>query len=148
MAFGPAKLDGDVLAVDVAGLFQTNPKARNIVRKWLRRGAVEEPNYRQSALLRTRRERPRYGGAADKCECDEFPSPHGFAPRRGLHRVQREYHILDRESCRSSTRAGQASCPLWVISGHSCAVRRCLLYPQKRTLPQRKQMSALCQKQT
>src|SRR6516164_6362298 len=68
MAFGPAKLDGDVLAVDIAGLFQTNPKARNIVRKWLRRGAVEEPNYRQSALLRTRSERPRYGGAADKCE--------------------------------------------------------------------------------
>src|SRR6516162_11812656 len=79
MAFGPAKLDGDVLAVDIAGLFQTNPKARNIVRKWLRRGAVEEPNHRQSALLRTRSERPRYGGAADKCECDEFPSPHGFA---------------------------------------------------------------------
>src|SRR5215467_1531934 len=81
MTFGPAKLDGDVLAVDVAGLFQTNPKARDIVRKWLRRGAVEEPNHRQSALLSARRERPRCGDATG--ERDEFPSPHGFAPRRG-----------------------------------------------------------------
>ena len=26
-------------------------------------------------------------------------------------------------------------CPLWVISGHSRAFRKCLLYPQKRTSP-------------
>src|SRR5215471_8633533 len=77
MAFGPAKLDGDVLAVDVAGLFQTNPKARDIVRKWLRRGAVEKPDHGHCRLLSTRRQRPRCGGATDKC--DEFPSPHGFA---------------------------------------------------------------------
>src|SRR6516225_3270721 len=111
MAFGPAKIDGDVLAVDVSGLFQTNPKTRDIVRKWLRRGAVEEPNHRQSALLRTRSERPRYGGAADKCECDEFPSPHGFAPAEDYIGYAKNITILDRELCRSFTpdRAGLMS---------------------------------------
>jgi hypothetical protein len=31
-------------------------------------------------LLCARSERPRRGGTADKC--DEFPSPHGFAPAK------------------------------------------------------------------
>ena len=38
--------------------------------------------------------------------------------------------------------------PLWVNSGRRDELRECPLYPQKRTLPQRKQMSALCHKRT
>ena len=40
------------------------------------------------------------------------------------------------------------SCPLWVKSRHSRRFARCQLYPQKRTSPQRKRMSALCQTRT
>src|SRR6516225_10566847 len=40
------------------------------------------------------------------------------------------------------------TCPLWVKSRHHGVSNQCPLYPQKRTLRQRKQMSALCQKQT
>ena len=36
----------------------------------------------------------------------------------------------------------------WVISGHFVEIRRCPLYPQKRTLAERIGMSALCQKRT
>src|SRR6516165_5998831 len=74
MAFGPAKLDGDVLAIDVASLFQTGAKAGDVIRKWLRRCTVKKPDYGQWRLLSARCERPCCSGAADKC--DEFPSPH------------------------------------------------------------------------
>src|SRR5262249_52794875 len=40
------------------------------------------------------------------------------------------------------------SCPLWVISGHCAVSDRCPLYPQKRTLPPDRPMSAMCQKRT
>lgn len=36
MALGPAKLDGNVLVVDVPSLFQTRAKAGDVVRKLLR----------------------------------------------------------------------------------------------------------------
>ena len=39
-------------------------------------------------------------------------------------------------------------CLLWVKSGHRGMSAQCLLYPQKRTLPTRRGMSALCQKRT
>ena len=39
-------------------------------------------------------------------------------------------------------------CPLWVKSGHSAMSVWCPLYPQKRTLVERVEMSALCQKRT
>ena len=62
------------------------PDATNTVHgKWLRRCTVKKPDYGHWRLLSARCERPCCSGAADKC--DEFPSPHGFAPGRGLHRV-------------------------------------------------------------
>jgi hypothetical protein len=39
-------------------------------------------------------------------------------------------------------------CPLWVKSGHCAVWNPCPLYPQKRTLVVRVEMSALCQKRT
>src|SRR5262249_23371537 len=73
MAFGPAKLNGDVLAIDVASLFQTNAKARDIVRKRLRRGTVKKPNHRHRRLLRAHRERPASRRATEQCG-QEFSS--------------------------------------------------------------------------
>jgi hypothetical protein len=80
-AFGPAKLDGDVLAVDVASLFQTRAEAGDVIHEWLRRRAVEKPDHRQHGLLGTRRKRPCCRRTADKR--DEFAplhvSPSGHA---------------------------------------------------------------------
>src|SRR5262245_8333764 len=39
-------------------------------------------------------------------------------------------------------------CPLWVKSGHCNGSAEWLLYPQKRTLNERVEMSALCHKRT
>src|SRR6516165_3497898 len=59
MALGPAERDCDVLAVNVASLFQTRAKAGDVILKWLRGGAVEKPDHRHRWLLCERGERPR-----------------------------------------------------------------------------------------
>src|SRR5262249_61584891 len=76
------------------------------------------------------------------------------APRTpsGIERISH----LGRELCCSlhlsgpvrSASQSRGSCPLWVKSRHSAEETRCPLYPQKRTLVERVEMSAKCQKQT
>src|SRR6516162_5561665 len=72
-------------------------------------------------------------------------------PARGIATM---YHTTTRHSGDYKALAdGHAMLPPnvrfgWVKSGHSSASAPCPLYPRKRTLPQRKQLSALCQKQT
>src|SRR5262249_26022333 len=61
----PAVFDRDVLALDIASLFQT-PTERG-QEMWVRAGdsGIEESDYRHRRLLRARRERPR-GHAAEQ----------------------------------------------------------------------------------
>src|SRR5262249_51166681 len=66
LAFRPAILDRQVLAVYVAGFLQSLPKRGCVERIPLRSCAVEESNYRHRALLRARRERQRRRRAAEQ----------------------------------------------------------------------------------
>jgi hypothetical protein len=50
-------------------------------------------------LLRAHGKGPCCSGAADKC--DEFPSPHGFAPAKDYIGRKQNITFLDRELCRS-----------------------------------------------
>src|SRR5262249_61048087 len=63
---GPAVGNRHVLALDVAGLLQTQAKCAQTVRLRIRRCGGEETNHRHRWLLRARRERPR-SRAAEQC---------------------------------------------------------------------------------
>src|SRR5262252_7517370 len=63
---GPSIFDVDVLALDIACLFQPLSECAQTRRVRLRRCAAEKPNHRHPRLLRPRRERPRHRRAAEK----------------------------------------------------------------------------------
>src|ERR1700694_1963801 len=58
MTLGPAIFDCHVLALDIAGLFQTLAEWINNIRSFAGRSAAEEPDYWQRWLLRAHGERP------------------------------------------------------------------------------------------
>jgi hypothetical protein len=68
----PAVFDRDVLALDIASLFQT-PTERG-QEMWVRAGdpGVEESDHRHRRLLRARRERPRRCAAEQRYEFAPF----------------------------------------------------------------------------
>src|SRR5262249_28967879 len=66
LTVGPAVFDGNVLALDIAGILETLPKSAQAFRISLRRLAVEKPDHRQRRLLGARRERPNRGCAAEQ----------------------------------------------------------------------------------
>src|SRR5262249_25468798 len=71
----PAKVDGNVLALDESGLLQPLSKRGDKLRRAGSRCAAEKADYRHRRLLRARRERPRDRRAA---ECDQhFPPSDG-----------------------------------------------------------------------
>src|SRR5262249_61714305 len=86
-------LDGYVLTVDIAGFAKTFIESGRIARIGMRRLAANDPDHGKRRLLRTPPERPRYGGATDKC--NEFPSPHGFARAQDYIGYQRKSHYLN-----------------------------------------------------
>jgi len=59
-----------------------------------------------SRFLRVRDERPRCGGAADKC--DKFPSPHGFARAEDYIGYQKDITFWIENCAIRSTQAGCA----------------------------------------
>src|SRR5262249_24422945 len=59
LILGPAVFNHHVLALDIAGVFETLVKSAQTIRVHVRRRGVEEPNYRHCRLLRPRGERPR-----------------------------------------------------------------------------------------
>jgi hypothetical protein len=67
---GPAVIDCDALALDLAGILEASAKAAQTLRQRVRRLAVEEPNHRHRWLLRPRRDRPRSRRTAE--QRDEF----------------------------------------------------------------------------
>jgi hypothetical protein len=73
----PAILDRQAPTLNVTGLAQSYAESRNEIGTFLWRRGIEKTDHRCRRLLRAHGERPRCGGAADKC--DKFPSPHGFA---------------------------------------------------------------------
>jgi hypothetical protein len=76
MTLCPAVLDRNVLPIGVTGFSQPFEKGRQRPRVTCCEGRIQKADHRHR-LLRTHSERPRRGGTADNC--DEFPSPHGFA---------------------------------------------------------------------
>ena len=62
----PAVFDRDVLALDIAGVFEALAKCAQTLRKRVGRRGVEEPDHRHRRLLRPRRERPRCRRAAEQ----------------------------------------------------------------------------------
>ena len=62
----------DLLALDIAGVFQALSKGAQLVRHGVRRSGIEESNHRHRRLLRTRRHRHRHAAAAPP-RSDEFP---------------------------------------------------------------------------
>src|SRR5262249_21344926 len=72
----PVILDRHVLAFDVAGFVEAFAKRGCIARVGLGRPVSDKPNHRHRPLLRTRRERPRCGRAAE--ECDELATVHSI----------------------------------------------------------------------
>ena len=63
---GPAVYDRYVIALDIAGVFETLVKSTQTLRGPLRRCGVEEPDHRHRWLLPTRRDRPRRRRAAEQ----------------------------------------------------------------------------------
>ena len=76
MTLGPALLNRDVLALDVAGLLETVPERGHEPTESGRGSAVEKPNHRHRRLLRARRERPPRRRAAE--QRDELAPPLSF----------------------------------------------------------------------
>src|SRR5439155_991216 len=68
--------DRNVLALDEASFFQALAERGDEVRGFGERRAAEKPDHRHHRLLRTRRERPRYGGAAE--QRDELAAFHSI----------------------------------------------------------------------
>src|SRR5215469_15066866 len=85
VTFGPAILNRRILTFDKTLFIEATLKCFYELLEWTGCRATEESDHRQRPLLRARGQRPHCGGTADKR--DEFPSPHGFAHGRGLHRV-------------------------------------------------------------
>jgi site-specific DNA recombinase len=54
LALGPAILDHDIFALDIAGVLETLAKCAQTIRKPIRRCAVEEPDHRHCRWLRPR----------------------------------------------------------------------------------------------
>jgi hypothetical protein len=79
-ARAPSIVDADIAAIEPPQLIEPLAE-RGVPSLILRIGfgtAIEDANApRLATLLRPRRERPRCGGNANKC--DKFPSPHRFA---------------------------------------------------------------------
>src|SRR5262245_17125330 len=65
--------DGNVLALDIAGILEASAEGAYALRKHVRRRGVEEPDHRHRRLLRARRKRPRRRSAAE--QRDELPPP-------------------------------------------------------------------------
>src|SRR5262245_34992175 len=74
LVLGPAIFDREVLALNIAALFEPLAKGTQQIRIPLRRCGVEIPNHRQRCLLRARRERPRRCAAEKR---DEVAALHG-----------------------------------------------------------------------
>ena len=72
MPVRPTIFDGHVLALDITGVFEALTKSAQTLRVAVGRYGAEEPNHRH-CLLRTRRERPRDGRAAE--QRDELAAP-------------------------------------------------------------------------
>src|SRR5262245_17023241 len=62
----PAKFDGNILALDVARLFQAAAECSDERCPLIGRAAVQMADHRHPQLLRARRDRPRYRRAADQ----------------------------------------------------------------------------------
>jgi hypothetical protein len=76
LALSPTVFDGDVLALDVAGLGQTLPEAGKTEIVGLRGSGAEIANHREGLLLRTCRKRPSRHRAAD--EGDDVAAQHRY----------------------------------------------------------------------
>jgi hypothetical protein len=97
--------------------FEASAKSAQTIRQRLRRPGVEQPDHRHRRLLRARRERPRRGGAADKC--NEFTSPQR-APLLELRPAH--YHAVAQERSCASQQKLRAD-----VADGSSASRRCAL---------------------
>src|SRR5262245_11795470 len=69
----PAKFDGNILALDVARLFQAAAKCSDERRPLIGRAAVQMADHRHRWLLRSRRDRPSRRRAAE--QRDELAAP-------------------------------------------------------------------------
>jgi hypothetical protein len=65
LILSPAVVDRDVLALNIASVFEAAAKRAHTIRIRLRRPGVEEPDHRHRRLLRPPRERPRGGRASE-----------------------------------------------------------------------------------
>jgi hypothetical protein len=91
LTLSPAIFDRDVLALHIAGLLQPLAECSRHLLVSVRRLDIDEPDYRRIWLLRARNQRPRQSRANENC--DEFPSPHGFAHAEDYIGYEKEYHI-------------------------------------------------------
>src|SRR5262249_13954170 len=102
-------------------------------------------------LLRAGGERP-YNGRTSY-DFDEIAASHYSPQSSGARRLPTDYirDLRPAEWGLAFILRGnnpRTKCPLWVKSGHSAVSEQCPLYPQKRTLVECVEMSALCQKRT
>src|SRR5262245_3618216 len=79
LAFCPAIFDGDILALDVAGLGQTLAERCYLVHITVRRSTVEKANHRRRRLLGASRDRHHCRALH---RCDEPSPPHRSPPPR------------------------------------------------------------------
>src|SRR5262249_31867746 len=75
LILGPAVFNRHVLALDIAGVFETLVKSAQTIHVHVRRRGVEEPNHRHRWLLRARRERP---GSRAPDKRDELAALHSI----------------------------------------------------------------------
>ena len=84
VAVGPSIFNDDVLAINVAGITQTLLKCGRVRCERFSGAVVEEPDHGHGRLLRTQRERPRYGRTENRNECASIHEPPGNDARRKL----------------------------------------------------------------
>jgi len=108
---------GDVLALDKALLSQACAKSDQEVCDRLRRSLSQKPDHRHRRLLRTPRERPDGGRAAE--QRDELASPHGHSLGARI----TPYHVVEKAVLCASEHFGSADYGV----GHSARS----LWPEK-----------------
>ena len=92
--FRPSPHDDDIAILDVAEVTETRPQR---VDSTILRGETQKPNNRDFRVrLRPRRESQSSCCAAE--QCDEFPSPHGFARAEDYIECEKKYNTSD-ENC-------------------------------------------------
>src|SRR5262245_7534983 len=144
LAIGPAVLDRRILALDIAGFAQAPTESGYAGGECYSRSAVEETNHWHRRLLRARRERPRGRRAAEqRYELAALHLSHAMVMARPVRFVCRIFRVswsgrrilgADLKCSESGTWAAAASCRAQQAPGPKVALRRKLLFLDKRTL--------------